>query len=151
MKKNDEKVKIEYLSIEEMMPIINESLRAGGSVELPVRGRSMLPLLQEGRDSVILRSLKKPLKKHDVILYKRESGTYVLHRIVALEEGGCACKGDNQRAVEHGITHAQIIARVVAFRRGGRLVRAHILRYKVRLALRRAKALARKVKRRLKR
>lgn len=151
MKKNDEKAKIEYLSIEEMMPIINESLRAGGSVELPVRGRSMLPLLQEGRDSVILRSLKNPLKKHDVILYKRESGTYVLHRIVALEEGGCACKGDNQRAVEHGITHAQIIARVVAFRRGGRLVRAHILRYKVRLALRRAKALARKVKRRLKR
>lgn len=151
MKKSDQNSQIRHLSFEEMMPFVNEQLSCGGSVELPVRGRSMLPLLQEGRDSVILRSLKKPLKKHDVILYKRESGTYVLHRIVALEEGGCACKGDNQRAVEHGITHAQIIARMVAFRRGGRLVRAHILRYKVRLALRRAKALARKVKRRLKR
>ena len=122
MKKNDEKAKIEYLSIEKMMPHIQEQLACGGSVELPVRGRSMRPFLKEGSDSVILRAPDRPLQKYDVPLYQRPDGSYVLHRIVAIGKRSYICMGDAQLVQEYGISLGRIIAYMTAVRRGDRLI-----------------------------
>lgn len=110
-----------FASMEDFMPIIEERLAAGHSVELSPRGVSMLPLIREGKDSVILSPTGGKLKKYDLPLYLRRDGKYVLHRVVAIKDDGYTMAGDNQYVYERGISHDQIIAVVSAIRRGGRL------------------------------
>ena len=51
----------------------------------------MLPLLREGVDSVML-SLAEEIKKYDMVLYQRDDGQFVLHRVVGIEDSGAgAC------------------------------------------------------------
>ena len=40
----------------------------------------MLPMLREGKDSVVLSKISEPLRKYDVVLYQRRNGQYVLIR-----------------------------------------------------------------------
>ncbi len=109
------------LPIEELMPLIRERLAAGQSVRFSPRGVSMLPMLRQGRDSVILSPLQGALKKYDLPLYQRADGSYILHRIVAVKDG-YTCMGDHQFISEQNIAHAQMIAVVTAFYRGDRRI-----------------------------
>lgn len=45
-------------------------------------GDSMMPLLREHRDLIVISRITEPLKKNDVVLFKRPDGSYALHRIV---------------------------------------------------------------------
>ena len=105
------------LKMEQLMPLIRERWAAGQTVRFSPRGVSMLPMLRQGLDSVVLSPLPDKLEKYDLPLYQRESGQYVLHRIVAVGET-YTCLGDNQFVLEHGLTHSQMIAVVTAFYRG---------------------------------
>ena len=51
------------------------------ALPLVISGNSMLPFLVHGRDTVYLSKLKRPVKKGDVLLYRRDSGAYILHRV----------------------------------------------------------------------
>lgn len=99
------------------MPLIRECLNAGQSVRIFPRGTSMLPMIRQDVDSVVLSPVSGKLKKYDIPLYQRENGKYILHRIVAVEDT-YTCVGDNQFAMECGIRHEQVIAVVTAFYRG---------------------------------
>lgn len=103
--------------MEELVPLIQESLSAGQTVQISPRGVSMLPMLRQGIDSVVLSPISDDLKKYDLPLYRRENGKYVLHRIV---DAGCTytCMGDNQFTPEPGLCRDQMIAVVTAFYRG---------------------------------
>lgn len=105
------------LKMEQLMPLIRERLEAGQSVRFSPRGISMLPMLRQGLDSVVLSPLPDRLKKYDLPLYQRENGQYVLHRVVAVGET-YTCLGDNQLILEPGLKHSQMIAVVTAFYRG---------------------------------
>lgn len=101
------------------MPVIRAQLAAGKRVRFSPRGTSMLPMLRQGIDEVELSALPEQLRKYDLPLYRRSGGQYVLHRIV--EAGECyTCVGDNQFALETGLTRDQMIAVVTAFYRNGR-------------------------------
>ena len=104
--------------IDELMPLICERLKEGQSVKLSPRGISMLPMLREGIDSVVLSPVTGKLKKYDIPLYRRPNGQYVLHRIVGVDQEGYTCVGDNQYRREHGVDHANVLAVVTAFARG---------------------------------
>lgn len=101
------------------MPLIREVLDAGKSVRILPRGTSMLPMLRQGKDSVVLSPLPPQLKKYDLPLYQRENGKYVLHRIIGAGDT-YVCMGDNQFIKESGVKHEQMIAVVTAFTRGER-------------------------------
>lgn len=77
----------------------------------------MLPMLRQGIDTVELSPLPKVLKKYDLPLYQRDSGQYVLHRIIRAEQT-YTCMGDNQFDPEPGLRHDQMIGVVTAFYRG---------------------------------
>ena len=62
--------------LEELMPLIRERLAAGESVRFSPHGTSMLPMLKDGRDQVILSPLPEKLKKYDLPLYQRKNGQY---------------------------------------------------------------------------
>ncbi len=101
------------------MPLMGEYLDRGKTVRFSPRGTSMLPMLRQGRDTVILSPLPAQLKKYDLPLYRRPDGQYVLHRI--LEAGDTyTCMGDNQFQREPGVRREQMIALVTAFTRDGR-------------------------------
>ena len=101
------------------MPLIREELAAGRTVRFSPRGTSMLPMLRQGVDRVVLSPISGKLKKYDLPLYQRRDGSYVLHRIVKAGQT-YTCIGDNQFAQEPGLTHGQMIAVVTAFSRGDR-------------------------------
>ena len=99
------------------MPVIRERLEAGYSVRFFPKGTSMLPMLRQGRDSVLLSPLpSNRLHKYDLPLYQRSNGQYVLHRIVNVGDT-YTCIGDNQFVYEYDIQDDQIIGVVTAFYR----------------------------------
>ena len=116
------------IQLNDLMPAIREQLAAGNNVRLFPKGTSMLPMLRQGIDSVILSPTTNKLKKYDLPLYQRENGQYVLHRIVEVGET-YTCVGDNQFAYEYGIRHDQMIAVVTEFLRGNKRIHVDHLSY----------------------
>ena len=103
----------------EIAALMQESLAAGQSVRFSPKGVSMLPMLRQGIDSVILSPVSGPLKKYDIPLYRRDDGAYVLHRIV--KAGNTyTCIGDNQFILEPNVRQDQVIAVGTGFFRGDR-------------------------------
>ncbi len=88
--------------------------RDGKYIFSPV-GTSMMPLLRQKRDTVLVEKPTARLNKHDVALYKRKSGEYVLHRVMKVEENSYVFCGDNQFVLEHGVKEEQILAVMTAF------------------------------------
>lgn len=107
--------------LEELLPLILEGLESGRTVKFSPRGVSMLPMLRQGIDSVILSPVPEKLKKYDLPLYRRTGGQFVLHRIIRAGER-YTCMGDNQFDPEPGLEHGQMIALVTAFTRGERRI-----------------------------
>lgn len=116
--------------MEELMPLITEVLENGGSVRFHPRGTSMLPMLRQDIDSVVLSPIRGDLRKYDLPLYQRDNGKYVLHRIVGAGNT-YTCAGDNQFVFESGIRRDQMIAVVTAFFRGNREITVSAVPYQL--------------------
>ncbi len=99
------------------MPLILEKLQQGDRVTFDPHGTSMRPMLRQGIDRIELAPITRPLKKYDLPLYIRDSGQYVLHRIVKVGKT-YTCMGDNQRQKEPGIRPDQMLAVTSGFYRG---------------------------------
>lgn len=129
-KRKQPAVEARFAALDALMPLFREQLEAGQSVRFSPRGVSMLPMLRQGIDSVVLSPLPEKLKKYDLPLYQRQDGHYVLHRIVAAGET-YTCMGDNQFVPEPGLKQEQMIAVVTAFYRGHREIRVSNPGYRV--------------------
>ena len=112
------------LPLSELLPVIREVLAKGGEFELHPHGSSMLPTIREGRDTVMLTAITAPPKRGDLLLYRRDSGTLVLHRVVRVEtDATLTMRGDNQYFTERGIREDQLIATVKRYFRDGKEIR----------------------------
>ena len=96
---------------------IERSIKELGYAVVPITGTSMLPLLKEGRDRVELKPYcHERLKKGDVVLYKKNDGTLVLHRIIKTENGEFfTVLGDHQFNNAERVNNNQIIAVACGF------------------------------------
>lgn len=110
------------LAPEELLPPLLELLKETDCVPLIISGNSMTPFLVHGRDTVYLSKVHRPLKRGDMILYRRCSGKYVLHRIYRAEAETYTLVGDAQTLLEPGIRPEQVLALVSAVRRKGKLL-----------------------------
>jgi len=105
--------------------IMAEAIRLVGegvSVTFPVNGRSMLPFIVGGRDSVIL---EKPddLRIYDVVLahaipdnvahLENAEKHYVIHRIVALSGEDVVLMGDGNLVQREYCKRSEVYAKVV--------------------------------------
>ena len=94
-------------------------------------GDSMLPLIRQGRDLVLIsRKPEGRLNKYDVPLYKRDSGQYVLHRILKVRKDDYMICGDNRWQRETGITDRHIIGVLTAVIRDGKQLPVTDRRYR---------------------
>ncbi len=73
---------------------IQEVLQETGRYIGPTVGISMLPMLKNRRDTIIVLAKTERLKPLDVALYKRGEA-YVLHRVLSVYDGGYIIRGDN--------------------------------------------------------
>ena len=87
-----EEVSAEKITIEEVL--LNNGKYVG-----PTVGVSMLPMLKNRRDSIIVLPKTERLKPLDVALYRRGKD-YVLHRVLSVTEEGYIIRGDNCYADE---------------------------------------------------
>jgi len=111
------------------MPLIREQLAAGHTVQFSPRGISMLPMLRQGVDRVVLSPTPPKLRKYDLPLYQRLDGKYILHRVVSVGDT-YTCIGDNQFSFETGVPHEWVIAVVTSFYRADRLWHTDDWRYR---------------------
>lgn len=109
------------VTMQELLPFIEEALNNDKTFIIPITGTSMRPLLIAGRDTVTLKKCNTTLKKGDLPLYRRKDGAFVLHRVVGFTENGnyIMC-GDNQFLKEKGIAHNQIIGVVTEITRNSK-------------------------------
>lgn len=107
---------------QQLIPELLELLEELGTVPLVISGGSMAPFLVHGRDTVYLEKPGTPLKRGDMVLYRRGGGRYILHRICKAEGETFTMVGDAQTRREPGIRREQILARVTAVRRKGKLL-----------------------------
>ena len=114
---------------------IENELRDKGKIVYRTVGGSMLPLLRECRDLVMIESVaaraecdcdavRAELKAGDVILFKH-GGRYVLHRLICIgeDEGGAVYTtyGDNCICPEH-IRAGDVLGVMTEFKRDGKNV-----------------------------
>ena len=102
-------MKKEFIKLEEYEPVIRKILKEGGTFPFYPRGTSMSPFILAERDMVVLSSLPDRLKKYQIVLYKRDNGAFVLHRIIRINGSCCTMRGDNQFLSEPGIRRDQMI------------------------------------------
>ena len=100
---------------------MKEVIESGGEFTFYPHGTSMMPLVREGVDQVILVKADC-VKKGDVVFYRRDNGQFVLHRVVKIENGEYVMCGDNQVALEQGITDKHVLAKMKAVLRDGNVI-----------------------------
>ena len=106
------------------LPFVIEQLEScvGKTVTLPLRGRSMRPFLEDGRDKALLVAAKDTqIGVGDAVLAEISEKRYVLHRIIRIQGDQVTLRGDGNLAEEH-CRLCDIKAKAIAFYRKGRTV-----------------------------
>lgn len=86
-------------------------------IPVPVAGSSMTPFLRP-MDTVYLSRVTEPVRRGDILLYRRVSGQYVLHRVRKVRENTLDMIGDAQTETEHGVPPEAVCAIVRKVKRG---------------------------------
>jgi hypothetical protein len=92
-------------------------------------GTSMMPLIREGKDVMIIERPNGRLRKYDVALYKK-NGSYILHRVIKVRESDYVIVGDHCTVREYGITDSDIIGVMKGLIRSGKELDLNSFGYK---------------------
>lgn len=85
-------------------------------------GISMEPMLHTRKNIVVIKKVSAPLKKYDVVLYKRGE-SYVLHRLVKIAaDGKYVFRGDNCVNDEYDITDENVLGVLKGYYKGERYI-----------------------------
>ncbi|MBO5051644.1 MAG: S24/S26 family peptidase [Clostridia bacterium] len=97
-------------TLKDAEPIFRAVLESGGTFTLKPRGNSMRPTIIPGRDSVSIVTLEGQASVYDILLYQRQNGSFVLHRVAKVERDGTYTMcGDYQVVLERGIRQEDVI------------------------------------------
>ncbi|MFR1950209.1 MAG: hypothetical protein ACLS3D_09630 [Roseburia hominis] len=82
----------------------------------------MYPFIDPRRDEVVLAGIEdgSALRRGDVVLYRRENGMLVLHRIYKIGQDGLYLLGDHQTAIEGPVRREQVKGKMTGMVRDGR-------------------------------
>ncbi len=88
-----------------------------------------MPLLRQHKDLMVIEKPNGRCRKYDVPLYKRDSGKYVLHRILKVRKDDYVICGDHCWRKEYGITDRHIVGVLTAVVRDGKTIPVTDRRY----------------------
>jgi hypothetical protein len=104
------------------MTNFEQELETHGSIIYTNRGVSMLPLLRQDRDILVIEKRgEERCRKYDAVLFKRDNGQYILHRILKLLDGGYYIVGDNCAEGEL-VREDQVLGVLRSVRRNGKTI-----------------------------
>ena len=104
------------LSNEILIPKIADDIRQGYTVTLPLRGFSMRPYLEDGRDKALLVPVTSELRIGDVVLAEISDKRWALHRIGRIAGEDITLYGDGNFSPEY-IKRSDVIAIAAGFYR----------------------------------
>ena len=96
---------------------LEQLIESMGAVTVHFNGSSMMPMLRDRRDLVVVEKICRPLQLHDVPVYRMPSGKIIMHRIIKIKNGEYIIRGDNLVQKEYGITDDMIIGALKGFYR----------------------------------
>lgn len=100
---------------------LEQLLREGNIIRIKPQGYSMYPLFIPGRDEALIQQTDyTDCHRNDVVLYRRDQGILVLHRICRVASDGFYMVGDNQFEVEGPLRPDQLRGRLIAFIHNGK-------------------------------
>lgn len=115
--------KITTLPAYHLFPLVEDLLALGKSVKITVTGNSMYPFLRSGKDCVeLVRTDCKLIRPDDIVMIRRQSGEYILHRVCKVDAQSFFIRGDAQFFVEGPIYPQQLMAQATAVWRGQRRI-----------------------------
>lgn len=100
---------------------VERMLKEGKQVTLRAKGNSMLPFIRNGRDSVMLTG-KFQLQKGDIVLAKTNQGTFVLHRIIRLNEQTITLMGDGNLRGTETCERKDVFGKVTTILKNGKTI-----------------------------
>ena len=104
------------------MTTCEEVLKRDGRLVYRIRGTSMMPMLRQNKDIVVIERPEGRAERFDTVLYRRGKA-YVLHRVIRVKEDGYVIYGDNTFSAEN-VPDSAVIGILTAFVRGGREISA---------------------------
>ena len=111
---------------------LEQLLREGNIIRIKPQGYSMYPLFIPGRDEALIQQAEaETCHRNDVVLYRRDQGILVLHRICKVTSQGFYMVGDNQCEVEGPLRPDQIIGKLIAVNRNSREFSVKVPLYKL--------------------
>ena len=118
MPQDHHQIKTVQMPNDVFLPFVIEQLNEGHTATLPLRGRSMRPFLEDGRDKALLQ-IVDTYREGDAVLAEISQGHFVLHRIIKIEGTHVTLRGDGNLGDEH-CRLEDIRAKAVGFYRKGR-------------------------------
>ena len=113
-----------------------DELQRKGVIVYRNSGTSMLPLIRQNRDLVIIEKCKdKKTKKYDVLLYKRDD-KYILHRVMKVKKDGYVMCGDTTFKKEYGVGDDSVVGILSAVVRDGKTLKVTDKKYRFYVHLR---------------
>ena len=99
-----------------LIPELARLIAEGKEVRFTPSGVSMRPFIEGDQDSVILKALTRPPRRGDILLAQVSTlcgnTTYVLHRLIRIENEIYVLQGDGNLAGEERCALGDIIGRV---------------------------------------
>ena len=93
------------------------------AVTVTPKGSSMRPLIVGGRDSVLIYPISGPLRKGDIVLFRRKDGANVMHRVWKLDDKSVTTFGDGCARPDAPISYDQVWGVATELYRKGRTYR----------------------------
>ena len=142
------------------MSVFETLLKRDGTLVYKTSGVSMLPMLRQNRDLVVIRAPVFRPRRYDVVLYRR-GDRYILHRVLKVLPEGYVIAGDHNTFLERDVTDDMILGVMTRVIRNGRSVTMDDPKYRlyvhlwcdlwpVRMAILKIKAIPRGIYRRIK-
>ena len=117
-KEGNAKRHVVEIANEILIPEIVKMLNEGHTVTLRLKGVSMRPFLEDGRDKALLTKPVNP-KVGDPVLAEIEPKHFVIHRIIDIQGDDVTLRGDGNIGVEH-CKLKDIQGAIIGFYRKGR-------------------------------
>ena len=101
---------------------LRDLVNDGKECRLLISGSSMAPFLVHERDSIIFSKPQRELQRGDMVFYQRETGQFVMHRILHVKPEGLYIVGDAQTEIEGPVNPSQVFAVVTRAQRKGKWI-----------------------------
>ncbi|MBE5773447.1 MAG: hypothetical protein E7337_05880 [Clostridiales bacterium] len=106
----------------EYVDVLRGLIKEGKEVSMLVAGSSMNPFLIHYRDTIFFKKPDCALRRGDMVFYQRDSGQYVMHRILRVKPEGLYIVGDAQTEIEGPVREDQVFAIITRVKRKGKMI-----------------------------